>query len=115
MKVFRKSWAHCSRNIQLRQGIRVHLDWKPLGIIIPITEDMKDLPEPKMVAETGVVVGDEVRIIREPYFGKIGTIKSLPSKLKEIETGAKVRIMDVELADGKVVTVPRANVEIIEV
>ena len=69
---------------------------------------------PKMVAETGVKEGDEVRIIREPYFGKLGLVKALPPELKEIETGAKVRIMDVELADGTVVTVPRANVELIE-
>lgn len=101
--------ASISGRTQIRAGVM-----RP-EIIIPITEDMKDLPAPKMVAETGVVVGDEVRIIREPYFGKIGRIKALPSELKEIETGAKVRIMDVELSDGTIVTVPRANVEIIEV
>ncbi len=31
-----------------------------------------------------------------------------------IETGAKVRIMTIRLSNGEVVTVPRANVELIE-
>jgi len=63
---------------------------------------------------SGVREGDEVRIIREPYFGRLGRIKRLQPQLTLIETEAKVRVMDVELADGEVVTVPRANVELIE-
>jgi len=103
------SRASISGRTQIRAGVM-----RP-EIIIPITKDMKEMTTPKMVAETGVKEGDEVRIIREPYFGKLGWVKALPPELREIETGAKVRIMDVELVDGTVVTVPRANVELIEV
>lgn len=59
-------------------------------------------------------IGDKVRIIREPYFGKIGRVKSLPPQPTEIDTESKVRILEVELDDGVVVKVPRANVEIFE-
>lgn len=59
-------------------------------------------------------IGDKVRIIREPFFGKIGKVKELPPQPTEIDTESKVRIVVVELDDGTVIKVPRANVEIFE-
>ena len=53
-------------------------------------------------------------MIREPYFGKIGAVVDLPPELFDIETEAHVRVMTVKLADGETITVPRANVELIE-
>jgi hypothetical protein len=64
--------------------------------------------------QAGLSAGDPVRIIRVPYFGLIGKIASLPHELQVIETGSKVRVLEVELPDGSRVTIPRANVEIIE-
>ncbi|MCX7835620.1 MAG: hypothetical protein N2450_06070 [bacterium] len=61
----------------------------------------------------GLEPGDTVRVIREPYFGRIGKVISLPSELQVVESEAKVRIMIVDL-DGEQVLIPRANVEIIE-
>ena len=55
-----------------------------------------------------------VRIIADPYFGKIGTVSNLPVQLQVVETGSQVRVVDVQLDGGEEVTVPRANVEIIE-
>lgn len=60
-------------------------------------------------------VGTPVRIIREPYFGALATVVELPPEPVPIETEARVRILRARLEDGRVVTVPRANVEIIEV
>ncbi|MCX7784722.1 MAG: hypothetical protein N2201_00595 [candidate division WOR-3 bacterium] len=65
-------------------------------------------------ADVGLQIGDLVRIIREPNFGMIGKVVSLPVELTEIETESKVRILELELEDGKRVFLPRANVEIIE-
>jgi hypothetical protein len=62
----------------------------------------------------GMVPGTPVRIIGDPYFGKIGTVLVLPVQLKKVETGSDVRVVDVKLEGGEVATVPRANVEIIE-
>jgi hypothetical protein len=56
-----------------------------------------------------------VRIIRQPYFGTIGKVSSLPVELQRLKSESYVRVLDVELDDGTIVTVPRANVEIIEV
>ncbi len=62
----------------------------------------------------GMVPGTQVRIIRQPYFGSIGTVDSLPVELQAMGSESMVRVLTVKLPDGKVVTVPRANVEIIE-
>ena len=64
--------------------------------------------------DRGMEIGDQVRIIRVPYFGKIGKIKSLPFSPQKIETEATVRILDVEFPDGSTAIVPRTNIEMIE-
>lgn len=57
-------------------------------------------------------VGSVVRVIRQPWFGRIGRVAELPSELRPLETEALVRVLVVELAeDGMHVTIPRANVE----
>jgi hypothetical protein len=62
----------------------------------------------------GMVSGTPIRIIRNPYFGAIGAVVELPIELQRLESGSKVRVLKAQLADGSIVTVPRANVEIIE-
>lgn len=81
-------------------------------IIIPHEEFIDQETEEELAA--GMVPGTPVRIIRQPYFGAIGIVKFLPVELQQVESESYVRVLDVELKDGKVVTVPRANVEIIE-
>ncbi len=80
-------------------------------IIIPHegTEVLK-----KEELSAGMVPGTSVRIIREPNFGAIGKVASLPVELQRVESGSKVRVLVVRLDDGTEVTIPRANVEIIE-
>jgi len=62
----------------------------------------------------GMVPGTPIRIIRQPYFGAIGKVHSLPVELQRLESESMVRVVNIELDSGEVVTVPRANVEIIE-
>ncbi len=64
--------------------------------------------------EGSLDIGTPIRIIREPYFGQLATVAALPPQLTVIGSGASVRVLDARLADSSVVTVPRANVEIIE-
>jgi hypothetical protein len=59
-------------------------------------------------------IGTAIRIIREPYFGKLATVSALPPQLVRIGSGAEVRVLDATLNEnGATVTVPRANVEIV--
>jgi hypothetical protein len=63
---------------------------------------------------TGLESGMLVRVIRQPYFGRIGRVSGLPSELQPLDTEAKVRVLVVEFSDGERAVVPRANVERIE-
>lgn len=58
-------------------------------------------------------VGGRVRLIRVPYFGQVGTITALPHEARMIDTGAHARVLTARLEDGREVTVPRANVELL--
>ncbi len=59
-------------------------------------------------------IGLPLRIIRDPYFGMIGTVKALPPNPQVLGSGSKARVLEVELSGGESVIVPRANVELIE-
>ncbi len=77
-------------------------------------EAMENGVNPNTAITEGMVPGTPIRVIREPYFGLLGEVVDLPPELQIIETGAHVRILRAKLADGRTVTIPRANVEIIE-
>lgn len=64
--------------------------------------------------QSGLTVGSPIRLIRDPYFGLLGTVVELPEELRQIETEAFVRVLVAELEDGRRVEVPRANVELLE-
>ena len=62
----------------------------------------------------GIQLGDPVRVIRDPLFGKIGSVSGLPSELRAIPTESEVRVLEVRFPDGTTTVVPRANIEVIE-
>ena len=105
LKSFEGHQASVNGTTQIRAGVL-----RP-EIIIPHQEITKQGSEN---LASGMVPGTPVRIIRKPYFGAIGRVKFLPVELKQVESESYVRVLDVELDDGTVVTIPRANVEIIE-
>jgi len=59
-------------------------------------------------------MGCTIRIIREPGFGRLGAVKSLPTEARQVESEAKVRVVEIQFPDGQTMIVPRANVEVIE-
>ena len=83
-------------------------------VIIPYDQDESGSYTDEPELSGGMKPGTPVRIIADPYFGKIGTVTNLPVQLQIVETGSQVRVVDVQLDGGEDVTVPRANVEIIE-
>ncbi len=64
--------------------------------------------------DQGLRVGDQVRIIRDPLFGRIGQVADLPSEPRSIDTESWVRVLVVQFRDGSRAVIPRANVEAIE-
>jgi hypothetical protein len=105
LKEFDGFRASVNGTTQIRAGVM-----RP-EIIIP--HDIAEEDEGESVSQ-GMVSGTPIRIIRQPYFGAIGVVHSLPVELQRLESESAVRVIRIELDGGEVVTVPRANVEIIE-
>lgn len=91
---------------QIRAGVL-----RPEIIITHNNEDASKLE--KDYSETGLETGDMIRVIRAPYFGKIGKVLELPAEHHQVESGTWVRILVAEI-DGERITVPRANIEVLE-
>ena len=85
-------------------------------IVIPLVSDAAETVEAGTdeSVEGVLEVGSSVRIIREPYFGRLGRVTELPVELQNLETEAQVRVLRVKLENGEQTTLPRANVEAIE-
>ncbi|MBL8060144.1 MAG: hypothetical protein JNK63_05445 [Chthonomonas sp.] len=80
-------------------------------IIVPLDLSAADTHQISGALE--LKAGTPIRVIREPYFGALGTVTDLPSQLVVLESGTEVRVLRAKLESGEEVTVPRANVEII--
>ncbi|HEX9750073.1 MAG TPA: hypothetical protein VGB22_02105 [candidate division Zixibacteria bacterium] len=62
----------------------------------------------------GLAVGSPVRVIRQPYFGKLGTVSDLPAPLQKLESESMARVLEVQFNGAGKAIIPRANVEMIE-
>lgn len=73
--------------------------------------------EEEMPGENGKIkplhVGDQVRALRAPYLGTLGTVAAMPERFQTLESGARMRVATVDLADGEQALIPLANLELI--
>lgn len=112
-KVFKILKDNDGKNAAINGATQVRAGVLRPEIIIPkdVSGKMEIMDEG---AEEGKMKsGSMIRIIRFPYFGKLGKVIRLPVELMEIETESLVRVVEVELEGGKRVIVPRADVEIV--
>lgn len=82
-------------------------------IIVPDLSLDRSETVPNTAEDQVLDLGTPIRLIREPYFGRLGKVSGLPAEPVVIGSGARVRVLEAELDDGAQVTVPRANVEIV--
>jgi len=101
--------ASISGATQIRAGVI-----RPEIIVPRGSEETINAADLSGTVRAGATIGDPVRVIREPFFGRIGEVVALPSDLLMIPTESHVRVMEIQFADGTKAVVPRANVEIIE-
>jgi hypothetical protein len=96
--------ASVSGATQIRAGVL-----RP-EILVPLEDNAR---EPAAGTDGGSLeVGTFVRVIRQPWFGRLGRVVELPAELAALDTEARVRVLVVEFTDdGTRATVPRANVE----
>lgn len=84
-------------------------------ILIPIDENHSktDYQESQQVGGF-LEIGALVRMIRDPYFGLLGTVAELPHEQQVLGSESHARVLKVKLESGEIEVVPRANVELIE-
>jgi len=99
--------ASVSGATQIRAGVL-----RP-EIVIPLPDAPRGAGPGEAAA--GLDIGVVVRVIRAPHFGRIGTVTALPPELRELDSGASVRVLSLRFTDdGSEAEFPRANVEILE-
>jgi hypothetical protein len=80
-------------------------------IIIPLQE--RGATPPPQQLGGALEVGDQVRVIRQPYLGSVGQVVSLPSQPRVVDSGARLRGAEVELEEKGKIFVPYSNLELI--
>ena len=83
-------------------------------IVIPLGAEGPDAKAPARHGPSYLEIGVPVRIIRDPYFGKLGTVSGMPAEPAVLGSGSKARVLEVQFASGGSAIIPRANVELIE-
>ncbi len=83
-------------------------------VVIPAFDRGKLAATDAVAALEGLKIGSPIRIIRHPYFGRLGRVSELPSPLAILESESRARVLEVEFENGQKVVVPRANFESIE-
>lgn len=83
-------------------------------LAIPFEGDVHKKIETEELGNIGLDIGTPVRVIREPYFGKLGKVVDLPPALQKLGSESTARVLEVEFQDKTRAIIPRANVEMLE-
>jgi hypothetical protein len=111
-KTFRLLSMHAGQKASISGSTQIRAGVIRPEIIIPRSSSAGQAPSEMQRA--GIRLGDTVRIIRDPLFGKIGAVSGLPSDLTRIPTESEVRVLEVTFAEGTRAVIPRTNIEVIE-
>ena len=106
--------AHAGHEAAVNGATQIRAGVMRPEIVIPLPDDHEH--EAGDVAghlAAPLETGTPVRIIRDPYFGVLGSVAGLPTEPHVLESGSKARVLEVLCESGETLTVPRANVEII--
>ena len=101
---------HAGREACMASGIPYGLRLLRPQVIIPFLRG-EEAPRGEGPA---LKEGTLVRLVREPYLGKVGYVASLPLQKRRVEWGVEVEGVEVDLEEGKRVFVPLANLELLE-
>ena len=103
--------SNAGREAMISADTRVRWGARRPEIVIPVHA------EGAMVAEDqgafDLRVGAQVRGLRAPYLGAIGTVTDLPAGLLTMESGARLLVAEVAFEGAEVDLVPVANLELV--
>lgn len=83
-------------------------------VVIPFEGEKQVMSDEDEEKSAGLGIGSPIRVIRQPYFGKLGKVTDLQPELRKLESESMARVLSVEFEDGEKAVIPRANVELIE-
>ena len=106
--------SHAGREASVNGATQIRAGVMRPEIVIPLAEPLSAERRDAGRVAGALNVGSSVRVIREPYFGDLGQVTRLPHEQVVLDSESLARVVDVKLANGLTVTVPRANVELIE-
>lgn len=104
---------HVGKKVSVNGATQIRAGVMRPEIVIPFS-DGKAMGAAAATENEGLKVGSPIRVIRMPYFGRLGQVVDLPPELQKLETEAKVRVLKVKFESGDEAVLPRANVEMIE-
>jgi hypothetical protein len=109
--IFELLRSHAGREASISGVTRLRWGTVRPEIIIPL-QGKGAIPSPQQLGDA-LEVGDQVRVIRQPYLGSVGQVVSLPSQPRAVDSAAGPRGAEVELEEKGRVFVPYANLELI--
>lgn len=103
--------THEGREASLNGRARRHWDSVRPEIVIPLPAE--EVPSTQSQPGTPLTVGAQVRAVRAPFAGAVGTVVDLPDYDHRIETGARIACAEVDLDQEGAVFIPLVNLEIL--
>ena len=106
--------AHDGKFVSINGATQIRAGVIRPEIVIPLGDNEMPSDTTTKKEKLGIESGSLVRVIRAPYFGKIGNVIELPPELQQMESETMVRVAKVSI-DGEDVIIPRSNLEMLEI
>ena len=106
--------AHDGKFVSINGATQIRAGVIRPEIVIPLGDNEMPSDTTTEKEKLGIESGSLVRVIRAPYFGKIGNVIELPPELQQMESETMVRVAKVSI-DGEDVIIPRSNLEMLEI
>ena len=106
--------AHDGKFVSINGATQIRAGVIRPEIVIPLGDNERPNDITTEKEKLGIESGSLVRVIRAPYFGKIGNVIELPPELQQMESETMVRVAKVSI-DGEDVIIPRSNLEMLEI
>ena len=91
--------SHAGKKASINGATQIRAGVIRPEVVIPLdsnSDNCKDFNEEDLIIQEG----SKVRVIRQPYFGEIGIIKSLPKESITIESETKARVAEIEFINS---------------
>jgi hypothetical protein len=109
--IFALLHANMGREAMLNADTQTHWGSRRPEIIIPLRAE-EDMPKEK-AGPVPLQAGMQVRLLRAPHLGALGTVVDLPPLPQTVESGARLMVAKVDLGEEEPAQVPLANLELI--